>query len=281
MDRLLGTCILLGLAVILALTLCLRSPVVRMYGSELFRSCQRLIVSIQTANWPTIEDRHFIVKYQRGDESSARMVLAEAERVYQPLGSFFGYFPNQKVPILIYPDRASLNRIFGWGNDESAMGVYWAGVIRVLSPKVWMGDIPVSQQQQVFQAQGPVAHEYTHLLVDYKTGGNYTRWLTEGLAQYAEETIAGGDPPDRERLTITAPALEQLDGKFDDPVWQDYSYTVSKDMVSYLISNYGSARIPRMLEVLDRGQPMDKAFVQVYGITLDEFVRSYNAVSPI
>jgi hypothetical protein len=279
MDRLLGACILIGLAVILALTLCLRNPV-RMYGSELFRSCQRLIVSIQTANWPSIEDRHFIVKYQRGDEASARMVLAEAERVYQPLGSYFGYFPDQRVPILVYPDRASLNRTFGWGSDESAMGVYWAGVIRVLSPRAWMGDIPVSQQQQVFQSQGPVAHEYTHLLVDYKTGGNYTRWLTEGLAQYAEETITGGDPPDRERLAVNEP-VNQLDRRFDDPVWQDYSYTVSLDMISDLISNYGSQRIPRLLDALDRGQTMDKAFAQVYGVTFDEFVKGYNAVSPI
>jgi hypothetical protein len=280
MDRLMGARVLLGLTAILAMTMCLRNPV-RVHGFELFRDCQRLIVSIQTANWPALEDRHFIVKYQRGDEPSARMVLADAEGVYQPLGSFFGYFPNQKVPILIYPDRTSLNRIFGWGNDESAMGVYWAGVIRVLSPRVWMSDTPLSQQQQVFQAQGPVAHEYTHLLVDYKTGGNYTRWLTEGLAQYAEESIAGGDPPDRERLAITDPALKQLDGKFDDPLWQDYSYTVSKDMVSYLIGSCGPERIPRLLDALDSREPMDKAFAQVYGITLDQFVESYNTVSSI
>jgi hypothetical protein len=173
-----------------------------------------------------------------------------------------------------------LNRVFGWGKDESAMGVYWAGVIRVLSPRAWMGDTPVGQQQQVLQAQGPVAHEYTHLLVDYKTGGNYTRWLTEGLAQYAEQTIAGGNPPDRERLEVDEP-MNQLDKRFDDPVWQDYSYTVSLDMISYLISRYGSGRIPRLLNALDCGEPMDKAFGQVYGITLDQFVRDYNTVSPV
>ena len=280
MDRLIGACILFGLAVILALTTFLRNPV-RLCGSEIFRAGQRLIVNIETANWPVIEDRHFIVKYQRGDEASARMVLAEAERVYQPLGSYFGYFPDQRVPILIYPDRTSLNRCFGWNSDESAMGVYWAGVIRVLSPRVWMENIPASQQQQVFQAQGPVAHEYTHLLVDYKTGGNYTRWLTEGLAQYAEQTITGGDSPDRERLAVTEPALMQLDGKFDDPVWQDYSYTVSLDLISFLINNYGSQRIPQLLEALDRGQSLDKSFAQVYGITFDQFIKSYDTVSPI
>jgi hypothetical protein len=279
MDRLFGACVLLCLAVILGVFLCLRNPV-RIYGCQLFRDCERLIVRVQTANWPSIEDRHFIVKYQRGDESSARMVLAEAERVYQPLGSFFGCFPGQKVPILVYPDRSSLNRAFGWGSDESAMGVYWAGVIRVLSPRVWMGDEPVSQQQQIFQSRGPVAHEYTHLLVDYRTGGNYTRWLTEGLAQYAEATITGGAPPDRERLEVDEP-VNQLDRRFDDPVWQDYTYTVSLDLISYLISSFGSASVPRLLDALNRGEPIDQAFTQVYGITLNQFIESYNTVSPV
>ena len=204
------------------------------------------------------------------------MVLQEAERVYRPLGDYFDCYPDKSVPILIYPDRTSLNRIFGWGSDESAMGVYWAGVIRVLSPRAWMDNLPVDQQQQTFEAQGPVAHEYVHLLVDYKTGGNYPRWLTEGLAQYAEETIAGGDPPDRERLTVTELTLKQLEGRFDDPVWQDYSYAVSKDMVSYLIGRYGPERIPRLLDALSSGQSMDKAFAETYGITLDEFIKSYN-----
>ncbi len=275
MERLLSSCFVAILVIAMALTLCLRNPV-RLRGSDLFRSYQRLVINLETYSWPSIEDRHFIVKYKQGDEASARMVLQEAERVYQPLGAYFGYFPGKSVPILIYPDRVSLNRIFGWGSDESAMGVYWAGVIRVLSPLAWMDDPPVNQQQQIFQAQGPVAHEYVHLLVDYKTGGNYPRWLTEGLAQYAEETVTGGEPPDRERIAVTGVTIKQLDSRFDDPVWQDYSYAVAKDLVSSLIDRYGPERMRDLLDALGGGQPMDKAFAKTYGINLDEFIRSYN-----
>ncbi|MGD0152782.1 MAG: hypothetical protein ABSC17_03310 [Thermacetogeniaceae bacterium] len=275
MERLLSSCFVAMLVIALALALCLRNPV-RLRGSELFRSYQCLMISLETSSWPSIEDQHFIVKYKRGDEASAQMVLKEAERVYQPLSAYFGYMPDKSVPILIYPDRVSLNRIFGWGSDESAMGVYWAGVIRVLSPRAWMEDPPVNQQQQIFQAQGPVAHEYVHLLVDYKTGGNYPRWLTEGLAQYGEEMVARGEPPDRERIAVTVATIKQLDGRFDDPVWQDYSYAVAKDLVSSLIERYGPERIRNLLDALGSGQPMDKAFAKTYGITLDEYIRSYN-----
>ncbi len=100
MDRLLGACILIGLAGYLALTLCLRNPV-RIYGSEMFRNCQRLIVSIQTANWPSIEDRHFIVKYQRGDEASARMVLAEAAKGLPAAGQLLRLLSRPESP---HPD---------------------------------------------------------------------------------------------------------------------------------------------------------------------------------
>ncbi len=272
MVRLLVSSLILCL--VLMLVLGLRNPV-RILSSDLFRNCQLFLVNLETASWPALQGQHFTVKYRPGDEAGARMVLQEAERVYQPLGDFCGYFPEQTVPILIYPDRGSLNRIFGWGSNESAMGVYWAGVIRVLSPGAWMPDVPASQEQLVFAEQGPVAHEYTHLLVDYKTGGNYPRWLTEGLAEYAEEEITGGAAPDLEQLTVTQP-LVLLDGRFDDPVWQDYSYAVAEDMVSYLVRRYGPERIPQLLDALGHNQPLDKAFMQVYGVTLDEFVQSYN-----
>jgi hypothetical protein len=276
MDRLLGSCLVLFLA--LALVLCLQIPVcgfLTAQGTVLVRSCQLLLVNLETSGWPTIRGQHFVVKYRPGDEADARMVLQEAERVYQPLDNFCGYVPGQAVPILVYPDRDSLNRIFGWGSNESAMGVYWAGVIRVLAPRAWMPDVPANQQQLVFAEQGPVAHEYTHLLVDYKTRGNYPRWLTEGLAEYAEHEIAGGAQPELERLTITQP-LAELDGRFDDPVWQDYSYAVAEDLVSYLVLKYGPERIPVLLNALGRGRPLTEAFRQVYGIGLDGFVQSYN-----
>lgn len=50
--------------------------------------------------------------------------------------------------------------------------MYWAGVIRILSPQDWIDAVNDEERSLIFRKEGPVAHEYIHLLVDYKTAGN-------------------------------------------------------------------------------------------------------------
>ncbi len=248
----------------------------RGFWMDLLRQHQILCWSLETAGWPKMESEHFVVKYRRGDEESARMVLAEAERVCRPLSEFFGYAPGRKVPVAIYADRAALNRLFGWGNAESAMGVYWAGVLRILSPDAWLGGLPAGERLAAFRERGPVAHEFVHLLVDYKTRGNYPRWLTEGLAQLGEERIAGAKPFSEEFYPLKV-SLEELDERFDDPAWQDYCYGVARGLVVYLVDSCGSEAVPRLLDALGRGESLDAALREASGAGLDSFLKGYDA----
>ena len=109
----------------------------------------------------------------------------------EPVNKRLGFNPQGKSLVLIYPTREALGKSFGWAADQSAMGVYWAGVIRVLSPMAWVESAVTSEVEKEFRSSGPMVHEYTHLVVDYITRGNYTRWLTEGVAQYVERDITG------------------------------------------------------------------------------------------
>lgn len=274
MDRFFVSCLVLFLVFLLVLN-CLQPNPVRAFGYTVFREYQRLLLRLETSSWPTLAGEHFLVKYRPGDEVSARMVLQEAERVYRPLGTFFACFPGEKVPILIYPDRVSLNRIFGWGSEESAMGVYWAGIIRVLSPREWLGDVPEEEREAVFRARGPVAHEYIHFLVDYKSRGNYPRWLTEGLAQIGEEHIAQAAPLESGCPAPVLFPLNELEKKFDDPAWQDYSYALAREMVGHLVQKYGPEKIPLLLDSLGRGRSLDEAFRETLGVGVSEFLENY------
>ncbi len=278
MDRLVVSCLIFCLVFLLFLNFVQPNPV-RTFGFELFREYQRFLLRLETSSWPVLAGEHFIVKYRLGDEENARKVLQEAERVYHPLGALFAYFPEEKVPILIYPDRSSLNRIFGWGNEESAMGVYWAGIIRILSPREWLGDLPEAERRAAFKAQGPVAHEYVHFVVDYKSKGNYPRWITEGLAQYGEGRITPVSSPDKNLKNLPLPSfpLKKLDGKFDDPAWQNYSYALARDLVTYLVKTYGEEQIPLLLDALGEGCSLDRAFQETLGIGADEFLEGYKS----
>jgi hypothetical protein len=250
------------------------------YGYDLLRNYQVFLLNRETSDWPVLKSAHFEVKYQRGDEESAHLVLAEAESVYKPLGKLFGYYPRQKMPIAVYTDRTALNRVFGWGSAESAMGVYWAGAIRILSPQVWLSGLTGLTRDTAFISEGPVAHEYIHLLVDYKTGGNYPRWLTEGLAQYGEDLFNGAAVDDK-KFSPGSFNINDLDHKFEDPGWQEYSYALSKDLVKYLVAEYGSDRLPLLLNALGEGDSIDRAFQDVIGMDLNHFIQGYKRVNGI
>jgi hypothetical protein len=274
MGRNLAAFVACCLGAVLALSIILPVPA-RWMGQASLKCVHQVLFSLETRNWASLEGDHFVIKYHPGDKESAQMVLQEAEQLYLPLGKAFDYFPCQKVSIAIYSDRLSLNRVFGWGSEESAMGVYWAGVIRVLSPQDWLGDLSGKARDTVFRKEGPVAHEYIHLLVDYKTRGNYPRWLTEGLAQFGEKCYAGIVAEDNREREMLKVSLAELDKHFDDPEWQDYSYAVSEDIVEFFVDNYGSDRIPALLDALGRGETLDSAFQQVTGQRFSSFLHAY------
>ncbi|HHY40465.1 MAG TPA: hypothetical protein GX502_04370 [Syntrophaceticus sp.] len=245
-------------------------------GTGFVHAVHQLLFAWETRAWDTVESDHFLVKYRQGDEEIALLTLKEAERVYCPLGQYFGCFPDKKVPIAIYQDKASLNRVFGWGSDEGAMGVYWSGVIRLLSPDEWLDEMPSKEREALFRQQGPIAHEYIHFLVDYQTRGNYPRWLTEGLAQYGEKKLAGVQTEEGVDLPLRF-SLDELNKNFDDSQWQDYCYAVSEDLVGFLIKNYGSDKVPLLLNELGRGADLDKSFNRVYCMDTRGFLEQYES----
>ncbi|HBG22321.1 MAG TPA: hypothetical protein DDW83_03580 [Peptococcaceae bacterium] len=274
MDRFIAVVIIVCLSIMMVPygSLCVIS-------SGALRSAYQMLFAWETRSWNILEGDHYIIKYQNGDQENARLTLQEAERLYEPLGEYFGCFPEKRVPVAIYRNKSALNRVFGWDSDINAMGVYWGGVIRLLSPDDWLDEFSRAAREDVYRRHGPIAHEYIHLLVDYKTRGNYPRWLTEGLAQYGEKYCTGmatvtASAEERPALSIS---LEDLDKKFDDPEWQDYCYTVSEEMVEFMISNYGADSIPLLLEELGRGKGVDSAFHKVLGVNLRDFTNEYHS----
>jgi len=231
-----------------------------------FREYVRISMTWKTRHWEEIEGQNFVLRFQSGDKNVAKMVLDNAEEAYVPVNNALDYYPRRKIPIILYPDTVSMNKSFGWAADESAMGVYWAGVIRVLSPNYWIegGDIEAK-----FKSDGPMAHEYTHLIVDYLAGGNYPRWFTEGIAQREERKITGFEMA----LTGTEEIypLSKMDAGYDLLPNQSAAYRQSLAMVDFLVERYGEDALKQILADLGKGNSMDGAFTNSIGINMQGF----------
>jgi hypothetical protein len=236
----------------------------QMWLYPLIREAMQLKINYQTKDMLAKETPHFIIKYTENDADMADMVAKASEAAYDPVTAALNFTPGGKTLILVYPDRQSMKKAYGWAGDASAMGFYWGGVIQVLSPKAWMKNIQSSEE---FITTGPIAHEYTHLVLDYMARGNYSRWFTEGLAQYMEyrinsyEWITAGN-----QLTGTLYTMDELTDDFDELPNQALAYRQSLAAVRYIAEVHGEAKLSQVINYLKAGVKVDKAIEKTLGI---------------
>ncbi|MDN5346989.1 MAG: hypothetical protein PWP65_553 [Clostridia bacterium] len=268
---------LLLAAVMVAISLFLRNPgLARTSAYPLVRALAALSTERQTRDWAVIESEHFRLKYRPEDADIAPLVLVTAEEAYGPVTSRLNYRPRGKSLILLYPDRVSLARQFGWAADESAMGVYWAGVIRILSPYDWVSGEDKEEIARIFRKDGPMVHEFAHLIVDGRTRGNYPRWLTEGIAQYLEREVTGFEMP-RPAGAGQVYNLEELDARFDDLPDQNLAYRQSLELVEYIIKCYGWDALDDLLNALGSGTTFNKAVQKILGQSATSLLEAYKS----
>ena len=223
----------------------------------LVRQTVALKIDYQTKDMLTKETPHFVIRYRESDADMVDMVAVAAEAAYEPVTVTLTYTPKGKALILIYPDRKAMKAAYGWAGDANAMGFYWGGVIQILSPKAWLKN---SQSIEEFITTGPLAHEYTHLVLDHLARGNYSRWFTEGLAQYVEYKANGYEWVTAEnRLTGKLYSMDELDGDFDGLSNQALAYRQSLAAVRYIAEVHGEAKLSQVLVYLKAGEKINKA----------------------
>lgn len=226
-------------------------------------------VNLTTAGFNQVETEHFQIKYTELDADYVPMIAASAEEAYASVGQMFDCELGRQTTIVVYPDSRSMSRSFGWERDSNAMGIYWAGSIRILSPGEWLKGENV---QEKFTQEGPMVHEFAHLLVDEISRGNYNRWWTEGVAQYVEKSITGFvfDDPFAQGRPLRYYRLEELEKSFDD-LDQAVAYWESLQVAEYIASQYGEKQLFSILEHLGKGQTMPAAIQESLHIDYRSF----------
>lgn len=253
----------------LAAVVFIQPPVrTQMWVYPLVRQAAQAKLNYETREMLVYETTHFTIKYTAQDADTVGMVADAAERAYGPVTQALDFTPAGKPMVVIYPDRQKLNKVFGWSGDQSAMGVYWGGVIQVLSPHAWLK----SESPEEFVRSGPMAHELTHLVLDYRTRGNYPRWFTEGLAQYVEYKVNGYEwRTANNSLTGDLYSLEQLDEQFDDLPNQALAYRESLAAVRYLAEGPEGNKLPAVVDALQNGHRLAAALTDKLGISYRDY----------
>ncbi|WP_425059108.1 hypothetical protein SCACP_37730 [Sporomusa carbonis] len=247
----------------------------QMWLYPLVRQAVQMKVNYQTRDMLAKTTPHFIIRYTEKDADTIDMVAQAAEAAYQPVTAALNYAPGGKTLILVYPDRQAMKQAYGWAGDAGAMGFYWGGIIQILSPKAWMKD---SQSVAEFMVNGPIVHEYTHLVLDYMTRGNYTRWFTEGLAQYVEYRVNGYEWVTADNgLGGKLYTMAELDGNFDGLPNQALAYRQSLALVRYIDEVHGDAKLNQVLGSLKAGVKVDKAIEKALGMDYGTYESLVNA----
>jgi hypothetical protein len=240
---------------------------------ELMRFMVGQETNFRTGQWEEMHSEHYIFKYLPVDEDGVSLVAEAAEEAYTSVSSNFGRQPAKKTTIVIYPDSKSLAASFGWDKNEKALGVYWGGTIRILSPRAWLSDLG---QRERFVKEGPMVHELTHLIVDEMTKGNYNRWWTEGIAQYTEKKITGFEfaDPFAKGKKLYYYTLDNLEKDFDS-LDQSVAYWESLQAVEFIVDRYGEEKIYAILRYLGNGDHMSKATEKALGIDYKAFAEDF------
>lgn len=264
--------IIAGIAALCMFFLVFKPVSLKILMYKAFREASEKRMMWETRSFSELHSPHFIIRYHSEDSDIAQMVLDTAENSFQPVSSNFRPVVKDPVLIVIYPSREALGRSFGWAADESAMGVYWAGVIRVLSPSAWIEADNEAEVKHVFETQGPMAHELAHLMVDHITDGNYSRWFTEGIAQYIEVKEAGVLLEER---SLTHPGelylLNEMDREFDNLPDQSLAYYQSYLAIRYLVDIYGEKALGNLMDKLSQGNSMENSFQSELNQSMAQF----------
>lgn len=211
-----------------------------------------------------IRTPHFLIYYQGPHRREAKLVARLVNAAYPFESKNLGVRIQNPIPVVIANTTAALNLSVGLPAADNNLGLYWEGVIRVLSPDGWLGPSPATFEE--YAADGPVAHELGHALLNLKADGNYPAWFNEGVAQWEDWKVTGYRwIAPQNALTGRLYPLKELTRGFYNLPNQALAYREGLGLVAFLLDHSSVARWHRFLVRLGSGSPFPRALQAVYG----------------
>lgn len=200
---------------------------------------------------------HLWVEGKGNTWQASDTLLTALEKIYDELCMAWNYYPEQKIPAVLYESgRYRSDGMPDWS------GALFDGKVR----------IPYNIMQNWPQNRRVLVHEVSHAFVHGLVGRQVSPWLDEGLAQHFDGTTLR-----LERLASTGPApLTSLSQDFLASANADQAeqvYITSLGMLEILLRDGARgnlAEIKALLQGLREGVPLNELLSTRFNMTLEQ-----------
>jgi len=257
----------LFLAIVFCISVLYKPHTLKAFFYPYFKNVQYQWILFKTRDYDEIETEHFKIRYHAND-NIAKLVAEAAEENYSAVCKMFDYYPEQKTTVIVYDNAEQMMKNINLSKEKPPMGAYLASTIQILSPELWISD--KENMRNIFLKEGPMVHEFTHLLVDDLAKNNYPLWLTEGIALYQEYIQTGYEwgknlPYPEETYTIA-----QLTNEFHK-LDESLAYKRSFEIVKAIVEDKGFESLNQLIRALGEGKSLRQASIQVLGAPIEAF----------
>ncbi len=233
-----------------------------------------------TSNLKRFESPHFIFYINEKQDGFLIDYITEAmEKTYNSMAERYGFRPDEKVRIEIFPDTKSFyfaSSLSGRDIEIGAVGQAEFNKLMLLSPAALVHG---------YRWLDAMSHEYMHYLIVKMTANNAPIWFHEGLAKYEETRWRNGpsylssinesllSSALRERRLLRFERMEPSLVRLDTPEEVQLAYAQAASAIEFIISKTGHKGLQDMMNVMasKKKRGAEEAISEILGLTFDKF----------
>lgn len=187
------------------------------------------------------------IYYTEKDFTYTDMILRVFDVYYPLISSDFDISITYQVDIILWPTKNDMACLLNMEEDEVPMGAYYAGVLNILSPDLWIESKAESDIKDIFLEEGPLVHELCHFALDKKLSGRYSLWFTEGIALYYEKKYINFEWRTDLKNAGKKITLDELRNSFEF-LNEEVAYRRSYDIIQSIVDEKGEEALQSIIK---------------------------------
>jgi hypothetical protein len=226
------------------------------------------------------ESEHFAISHPKGKDEVLVPYLVDAlEKQRATLARSLAHTPEERLSVEIVSDVKELAMVSTLTEQEirtsGTVAVCKFNKLMLLSPKALL---------KGYDWLDTAAHEYTHHVLTQKSKNRAPIWLQEGLAKWFEDDWRGGGEPIspvsaalvrdavQNNTLVTFDEMHPSLAKLPSQERAALAYAQVALAIEYLVAQKGPPVLPRILDLVARGEPTEAAVSKALGAPFPRFL---------